>query len=546
MTIAKTQIRNIWMVSREYGELAGAGGVKDVVLQLAEALAGWSHRQVRVVLPRYGFMNAESHGFAQLVDPDVPDDFLVVDIDMHEPEKLRREQVRYFVKKINKVMVYLVDSPRFSEKTEIYTYSAVDEQRVWWQKRAMGHYDYFAMNLLLQKAALQLMICLGEKPDIIHCHDGHTALIPALTRELEGFRDYFRRSPSLVTIHNAGYGYHQEIADIPYAKSTTGLPEHIVDEYQLERKFDPFLVAGHYGLLNTVSENYARELQATEKDRLTGWLGHELLRRGVVLAGVTNGIEPKLMRYGSTGDVPPDFRFEPGDPSDDLRGKARCKAEVLSEVAVTSSWRTEGVERFGGLDGGLDKPLYTFIGRLSGQKGVDLLTATVPQFLAAHEQPQLLVLGSGAPSIETPLIDLATSPVWRGRICFLRGFDPMLAAKIYAAGDFFVIPSRFEPCGLTDFIAQLYGNIPIVHHVGGLVKVRDMETGIAFHGENREALLEGLVRGLAVYDDPQLKRQIQLQAVAVIYAQYTWDKVMHRYLQLYHEAHQQLSRRGEG
>jgi len=541
MTLTKRQIRNIWMVSREYGELAGAGGVKDVVVQLAEALACWSYRRIKIVLPRYGFMDVAQLGFAPLVDPDKLERPLVVEVDMNEPEKYIRESVRFFVRKINKVTIYLVESERFAEKTDIYTYSAADEQRVWWQKKAMGHHDYFAMNLLLQKAALQLMICLGEKPDVIHCHDGHTALLAALIREIEGYRSYFRATCCLVTIHNAGYGYHQEIADIPYAKSTTGLPGYIVDEYQLERKFDPFLVAGAYAVVNTVSENYARELQETDRDRLTGWLGHELLRRGVTVAGVTNGIDPKLMRFGKDSSGPAEFRFEPGDPHDTLAGKKRCKATLLEDLS-SAAWTAEGVEQFGTLAEDAERPLFTFIGRLSGQKGIDLLTAVIPRFFTGSERPQMLVLGSGAPGMEVPLIQLATDSAWHGRICFLRGFNPELAGRIYAAGDFFVIPSRFEPCGLTDFIAQLHGNIPIVHHVGGLVKVRDGETGITYAGDTQEDLLGGLQRGLSVYEDPHFKRQLQLQAVALIHAQYTWDKVMHHYLQLYVNASERRSR----
>lgn len=542
MTLTKRQIRNIWMVSREYGELAGAGGVKDVVVQLAEALARWSASEVRVVLPRYGFMDADRLGFTRLDDPDNLHETLSVAVDMNEPEKYVREAVRFSFRVINNVTVYLVEAERFAEKTEVYTYSAVDEQRVWWQKRAMGHHDYFAMNLLLQKAALQLMICLGEKPDVIHCHDGHTALIPVLIRELEGYRTFFRSTPCLVTIHNAGYGYHQEIADIPYAKSTTGLPGYIIDEYQLERKFDPFLVAGDYAVLNTVSENYARELQETDKDRLSGWLGHELLRRGITVAGVTNGIDPGLMQFGNDGMGGEDCHFNPADPLDTLQGKSRCKANLLAELSA-ELWAVEGVERFGTLAAGDPKrPLFTFIGRLSGQKGVDLLTVAIPRFFDASELPQLIVLGSGSPGMEMPLVQLAADSRWHGRICFLRGFNPELAGKIYAAGDFFVIPSRFEPCGLTDFIAQLHGNIPIVHHVGGLVKVRNMETGIAYLGETPDDLLTALQKGLAVYHDQQLKRQLQRQAVVVIQAQYTWDKVMHHYLQLYSEARERLRR----
>ena len=155
-----------------------------------------------------------------------------------------------------------------------------------------GHVDFFAMNVLLQKGALALMQLLNEHPDIIHCHDGHTAILPAMIREIDGFRHYFRGTGLVVTIHNAGIGYHQDVADLPFAREITGLSEKSILANCLGADFDPFIAAGRYAVLNTVSEIYARELQETADDRLTGWLGHSLSEMGIVLEGVTNGIDP--------------------------------------------------------------------------------------------------------------------------------------------------------------------------------------------------------------------------------------------------------------
>jgi starch synthase len=108
---------------------------------------------------------------------------------------------------------------------------------------------------------------------------------------------------------------------------------------------------------------------------------------------------------------------------------------------------------------------------------------------------------------------------------------------VYAAGDFFLIPSKYEPCGLTDFMAQLFGNLPIVHHVGGLVKVVDGETGFAYHQHSGVALAEAMQRAVGIYRASRATiRDMQKAAVALIHAQYTWDKVMGRYLELYDTA----------
>ncbi len=524
-------IKNIWMLSREYGNIAGAGGVKDVACQLAETLARWTGRSLHVVLPLYGFINYQDLGFQPLQDPLCLDQMLRLSVDMNLPDSFAREEIGYYYQKVNRVHLYLVDAKRFNEKSDVYTYTEQDERKLSWQKKSMGHHDYFAMNLLHQKAALELMVSLDAKPDIIHCHDGHTAVLSAIIRETPGYRSYFRRTGCVVTMHNAGLGYHQDVADIPYARSITGLPAHVIDSNLLDLNFDPFLVAGSYAVLNTVSENYASELQETESDLLTGGLGHELKKRNVVLLGVTNGIDPHAFSSSVIAGGNPELLFDPGDKADNLLGKIRCKSGFLAEIAGGDE--IEGAERFGTLKNSVEFPLFTFIGRLSEQKGIDVLIEVLGILLEQVEEMQMLILGSGGSDFETGLIALTENEQFRGRMCFLRGFSPKLANRIYAAGDFFVVPSRYEPCGLTDFIAQLLGNIPVVHHVGGLVKVKDNVTGIIYQNDSPDALLEALRRALALYTDEQTKRRIQLQAVEEITRKFTWAKVMRKYLDLY-------------
>ena len=129
MSREQTAIREIWMVSREYGNIAGAGGVKDVVAGLSVTLARWTGRSVHVVLPCYGFMQPEEMGFSLLVDPLRPDDRLLFETDLNYPDKERKEQVRVWYAKIEKVNLYLLDAERFSEKLDVYTYGAEEERQ---------------------------------------------------------------------------------------------------------------------------------------------------------------------------------------------------------------------------------------------------------------------------------------------------------------------------------------------------------------------------------------------------------------------------------
>lgn len=543
---------SIWMLTREYGNLAGAGGVKDVAMQLARALAnspssGSGNEPgylVSVVMPRYGFMEVSALGFTPLVDPVFPGRELEFEVDLNYVHTERREVVRVWTAVIDGVRLYLLEAERFAEKSAVYAYTAADEALNPAHKAGVGHIDYFAMNILLQKGALDLMLLLDERPDIIHCHDGHTAVLPAMIAENSGLRHFFRGTDTVVTIHNAGRGYHQEVADLSFAHASTGLPWRVVMQNRLLDCFDPFLAAASYAVMNTVSEQYGRELQETDDDLLTGWLGHTLLERGVILHGVTNGIDPTEFDPRDSGKSGIDAPFNPLDDGD-LAGKRICKEVLLRELA--GGRHVGGITPIGSLDFRPDLPLFTFIGRLNEQKGVGVLLAALRGLLqdTGKEKSafQFLLLGSGGHDEERELAALARKKEHRGRVCILRSFNSQLANRIYAAGDFFLIPSRYEPCGLTDFIAQLFGNLPIVHHVGGLVKVADGETGFSYQQHSSAALSAAMQRAMVLYhDDPERIRTMQRQAVARIYERHTWQRVMKQYLQLYGLAKKEANR----
>ncbi len=525
-------VRNIWMVTREYGNFAGAGGVRDVVRQLSIHLASWNGRKISVVMPLYGFMDVEETGLAPVIDPCHPDRQLRFPVDMNYPFEERREYVLVWKYQDGRVNLYCLQSQRFEEKADVYTYTDKEQEQEEWKIAGGGHYDYFAMNILLQKGALELMMHLDQKPDLIHCHDGHAAVLPALMNELAGYRGYFRGTGSVVTIHNAGYGYHQEVADLPFAQTITGLPWQVIQDSLLDKKFDPFIAASKYALFNTVSEKYARELQYGDTDALSGWLGHALLARGVELAGITNGIDVK--------QYDPVFPKETGLVAgfdvlqdDMLSGKKLCKEDLV--LALDGNHDLPVVQN-GYLDNTLDQPLFTFVGRLSGQKGVDLLLDGLRSFFKQTDSGSVVILGSGEQHLEERLSAMAAEKQCRGRLCFLRGFDPVMANRVYAAGDFFLIPSRYEPCGLTDFIAQIFGNLPIVHLVGGLVKVEDGETGFGYISNNSEQIAAVMFKAADVYGQPEELRRMQKKAREKIDREYLWSTVVKKYASLYKKA----------
>lgn len=516
-------IRKILILTREYAGLAGAGGVKDFTAQLAAALARTGNRQVTVMLPSYGFIDPEAQGFVLSE--------LAFAVEMNYVGKDRREAVRFWEAERDGVRIVLVAADRYVEKGGVYTYTAAEAAADPLHRQGQAHYDYFAMNLLLQKAAIARLARLGERPEIIHCQDGHTALVPALIRECEGYRHYFHNTGCLVTIHNAGLGYHQEVGDLPFAERVTGLPSRVILANRLNGQFDPFLAAASYSLLNTVSENYARELQESDDDELTGWLGHQLLTRGVILEGVTNGIEPDHYDPSRPERLGLAAGFSPKHGQ--WGGKARCRAELVANLAGN----IPGILQTGKLDSHPSQPLFTFIGRFTAQKGVDKLIGALETLLPLDKKFQVLIMGSGEKEVEETLVRLAGAKSYQGRLCLLRGYDEQLAMRVYAAGDFFVIPSRYEPCGLTDFIAQLFGNLPIVHHIGGLVKVVDNVTGLAYREHNSAALMGAMLKAIELFRNESARLQeMREAAVAHLQANYTWDIVVERYMALYRRA----------
>lgn len=519
------KIEDIWIVTREFDGLAGAGGVKDVCRQLAESLV--KRANVAVMLPMYGFISPAARGFKPAES---------LQVDMHYVGVERREDVRIWAKEKKEgkrtLTIYLVDADRFREKRAVYTYTAEDEEEDPHHQRGSGHYDYFAMNVLLQKAALNFMLFKGKRPDIVHCHDGHAALLPVMARERDGFRQFFRKTGFVVTIHNAGLGYHQEVDDLPYAKAITGLPSRIIGKNLLGGRFDPFLASAPYVVMNTVSENYARELRESDDDVMTGWLGHILANRGVMLQGVTNGINPDDFNPQNAERLGIAAPFSPVEKK--LGGKAVCRRDI---VAMLEKKDLGKVLVSGSLQPLYDQPLFTFIGRLTAQKGVDNLVGALETMLPLDDGFQVLVLGTGVKELEDDLRNLAENKKYAGRVCVLFGYDELLANKVYAAGDFFLIPSRYEPCGLTDYIAQLFGNLPVAHHVGGLVKVQDDKTGFVYHEHTAAALMAAMQRAMKTFRErPGKIADMQQDSVKVIQNVYTWDKIVLRYMQLYQDA----------
>ncbi|MDZ7290019.1 MAG: glycogen/starch synthase [candidate division KSB1 bacterium] len=531
------EIIRVVHVAREYGSLAGAGGIKDVTEGLCKATAA-AGIDTHIFLPYYQVIREKT----QLV----PKEQCRFELPMNYTQQQRTESVKIYGSSIQpNLTVHLIKAHLYDYLSEgngliprkgIYQYTREEAEALGLPERiGKGYHDFFAMNVLLVKATLCALGKLDLRPDVIHCHDGHAALLPLIAQASDEnwVLPFFRYVPSVITVHNAGMGYHQDIFDLEFAAAICGVSRNVIDGCRLNGNFDPLLAGGLFGtIINTVSENYARELQHTGQDWMTGWLGHTLAQYGIKLVGVTNGINPEIFDPQKPEALGLAKGFAP--INGDFEGKEICKQTLLESLGQKEI--PKGIALYGTIDYRQDIPLLTFIGRLDQQKGFDILAEAVDLLFDEEQEVQLLGLGDGDPAIRAQFTNLAEK--FAGRICVAIGYSPPLANKIYAAGDFFLIPSRFEPCGLTDFFAQLMGNVPIVHQVGGLVKTLDGQYGLSYLGGPRE-LLNVLRRALEIYREPgkATLRKIQINAVKNIHENFTWEKVLEKkYLPLYREA----------
>jgi starch synthase len=512
--------------------VAGAGGVKDATRQLLIAIARQGMRAT-LVMPRYTMVD---RGL-------LSDTGVALTFPTNYATEKRNTLVRIYRTEVVNATVFLVDAPCYAEKESIYCYTSHESRRAGRPEIAgTGYYDFFEMNIVLQKATLELIQALGARPDLIHCQDAHAAFIPAMMRLVPRYRRYVAGIGAGITIHNAGPGYHQEVYDVDYAQAITELPQPVIEQGIHRDGVYPFLVGGRYaGFVNTVSENYAREImEAPADDEQTVGIGAAFRERGIQLVGVTNGIDPA--EYDPTKPEEMGIAAAYNPLVGDMAGKAECRRALVAEI---NQRRSDGVEIEGWLNDAPGRPLVTMISRLTAQKGVDRFIQAIRQLLEgapgrfpADPGTLFLVLGAGNSGYQDALIEIARDARFAGRVAVAIGYGPSLAQRVYAAGDFFVNPAAFEPCGLTDYMAQLMGSVPVVHLVGGLVKVQDGVTGYGYYPHTAEALAATLRRAMDVFrTHPDQHLRIIQQAIRTIHERYTWDKVLqYGYLPLYEQA----------
>lgn len=519
-------IRSVWLITREYAGIAEAGGVKNVACSLSEGLVRRGI-DVTVFIPRYGCVRG-------LAGTRVHETVIEVLGTNHA--------VAFDAAEANGVRVVLVSSRLFAEKKAVYVYTAEEEGLIPGAIRGKGHHDTDCINALFQKSVLEFSRLSRSSPDIVHCQDAHTACLPAMARSLGAYRDAFARSSFVTTIHNAGPGYRQTIPGIHRAAELTGLSEEVLSSALLNGNAEPFLLASLFGALTTVSPWYAGELTSSSHNLLSEGFSGELERRGIQVVGILNGIDAHRYTPEETEVSLLPYSYSP--ESGDLSGKYRCRDRFLSLMDGFET--TPDIATFGTLRDEEGAVYFAYHGRIAWQKGLDVLASAARIVLERLPEARFVVLGQGAPELEAVLMEM--SRLFRGRFLFVRGYERSLARLAVAHADFLVLPSVFEPCGLEDYIGQLYGTIPVAHAVGGLQKIEHGVTGFLYREggggpASAPRLLSGLLielgssvrdsKGRGAASVPQFLAMIRESALRVR-RDCAWDTVIERdYLPLY-------------
>jgi starch synthase len=498
-------VNQIWLVAREMGGWAEAGGVKDVVRGQAEGFVelGWS---VHVILPLYGFLRDRLKETGELT-------WTGASLHPTRPVPLGCWTIRE-----GGVDLHFLDSPSYEDKLSVYTYSALEEKPDQRKVRGEGYQDGYLMNLEFQWACVSYWAGAGIAPGLVLGHDGHCGFLAALVRGPGVPQDSFRHTQFFLLIHNAGPGYRQEMSVGPVHQELLGLPADVLTAVTLDGFYDPLVCAGMYGQLGTVSENYADELLTGRNDGWSGTFGPWLRATKTALKGITNGIltSDKDPRDPEAAGLPAGF-----DPDqEEWRGKSLCR-RFLQESLLLRPLSVYGrMVRW-------NLALYVMQGRLTAQKGVDALIELVSRALREEPRASFVVMAQGDRGSEERLIQLARTTIETGRFLFINKFEEALSQLVFASGDFFLMPSEYEPCGLTDFKAQLMGTLPIVHRVGGLVKVLDGVTGFSYTRHERGGFWGAFKRSLELWEhDPVQISAMRKRAFRRVMDDFNWTRIL--------------------
>ena len=473
----------IAILASEGAPYAKSGGLGDVMEALPAALARIPGNEVLLLLPYYKKIKENPAYEVEQVTQ------------FHVALGWRQQYagILRLKNRLDGVQVYFIDNMQYFSDRGGAIY---------------GHGDDGERFAYFSKACLDALVALDFIPDVIQCNDWQTALVPTMLQAQ--YRPLFPRTKCMFTIHNVEY---QGWADSDFFDDVLALPWEYRPRLEMSNSVNMMKGAIETAdLVTTVSESYAKELMYPY---YAHGLDSVLSGNAWKLTGITNGIDVNTFNPETDPALPAHYNADAPD-----NGKAACKAALQQEV---------------GLPVRADVPLMVMVTRLAGHKGLDLL-CYIARRLMWEEDAQLLILGTGESHYEQFFRDLAQE--FPDRVAAKITFDLGLASRIYAGGDIYLMPSKSEPCGLSQMNAMRYGTVPVVHATGGL---KDTVPGVDENGEgglgftfqsyNADDFLAALKRCLALYrEDPEGFRALRQRDMQ---QDFSWDQPAKKYMALF-------------
>lgn len=475
----------ILFISAEVSPFAKTGGLADVAGSLPKALAAMGN-DVRIVMPRYRTIRS---GMSYLADFPVQLD------NRNETCIVRQTDVNFRTEGENgKLPVYFIDNYNYFDREGIYC-----------------HFDDAERFAFFCKAVMEMLPKINFQPDIIHCNDWHTGPVCMLLEEIYRKSPFYSNMSTVFTVHNLEYqgNFPGEVLRL----FNVGTEVFTAEKVEFYGMFS-FMKAGlvYADVINTVSGVYAREIQTPQYgERLEGLLK----KRSDDLYGIVNGISLEEFDPETDPRIFRNFGLE------NIEDKKQNKYALQKEMSLPVR----------------DVPMIGLISRLSGQKGLDLIIEKLDRIMG-HDL-QFVLLGTGDEYYETAFKNARVR--YPDKMGVYIGFNATLAQRIYAGCDMFLMPSRFEPCGLGQIISLRYGAIPIVRATGGLAEtIIDFNTdnkngnGFSFGEFSSDALLEAVERALEVYENrPDTWKELVRKAME---QDFSWNKSAVKYVDLYYLA----------
>ena len=483
----------ILFVTSEVVPFVKTGGLADVSAALPQMLSELGH-EVRIVVPKYGAVDDRKFKIHEVVRLK---DILI---------KIGDKEVTFSLKSCFlpgqkvRVQIYFLDNQEyFGSRNSLYVDPMTGE----------SYPDNDERFILLNRAVFELILKLGWIPDIIHCNDWQCGLIPAYLKTVYQNEENFDKFKTLFTIHNLAY--QGEFSKTSFKK--TGLPDDLnTPKGILHKNKLNFMKSGllHADVINTVSETYANEIRTD--DKLGAGLKDVLSKRKNDLYGIINGIDTKVWNPEKDKHLPKKYNLK------------NVEQKSVNKQALTEKFGFEYKE---------DVPVLGLVSRLYDSKGLDLVEKIFPQLMKLDVQ--MILLGTGDKKYHSFFDKM--SHQYRDKFACYLGFNDDLAHLIEGGSDIFLMPSKYEPCGLNQMYSLKYGTVPIVRETGGLadtVKNYDEKSGngngFVFKNYTSKDFIAEIKRALKVYKNKQQWMNIVRNGMK---SDFSWNSSAKKYLDLY-------------